>query len=49
MCSIYQYIYSNRDNVTSSFPKLESQLAIDALNKMKEIKNKISSGKIYYL
>jgi len=49
MCSIYQYIYSNRDNVTSSFPKLESQLAIDALNKMKEIKNKISSDEVFKL
>jgi len=45
MCSIYQFIYSNRENVTSPFPKLESHWTVDALNKIKEIKNKISSGK----
>ncbi|ORX83237.1 hypothetical protein BCR32DRAFT_267123 [Anaeromyces robustus] len=44
MCSTYEFIYSFRDSVNSSFPGLTSQIAINALDKIKEIKNEISTG-----
>lgn len=47
MCSFYQFLYSYRDKKDSPLPKFTSQTAIDALNKILEIKEKISSSKIY--
>ncbi|ORX85072.1 hypothetical protein BCR32DRAFT_242070 [Anaeromyces robustus] len=45
-CSIYETIYSFRDSINSPFPGITSQKAIDALEKIKEVKNELSSGKI---
>jgi len=44
MCSIYEIIHSYRESLNSTFPGFNSPLAIDALNKLMEIKNEISSG-----
>jgi len=44
-CSIYQTLYSYRDNRNSAFPEIKSQNSINALKKIKEIKEKISLGK----
>jgi len=44
MCSAYQYIYSNRENKNSTFPEINSEIVIKSLNKLKEIKEKLSSG-----
>ncbi|ORX76241.1 hypothetical protein BCR32DRAFT_271394 [Anaeromyces robustus] len=49
ICSIYEFIYSFRDSVNSPFPDLESQTAVDALEMMKVIKNKISSDTLFSL
>jgi len=49
MCSLYQLIYSYRDNKNSSFPELISQNSINALNMMKDIRNTLSSSKILIL
>ena len=46
-CSIYEFIYSCRDSKESKFPELTNQTTINALKKLKEIKNKISSGKLF--
>eukprot|EP00833_Pecoramyces_ruminatium_P017622 jgi/Orpsp1_1/1191654/evm.model.d7180000087585.1 len=43
MCSIYQLIYSYRETKESPFPGIESKEAIDALDKLTEIKNSLSS------
>jgi len=37
-------LYSYRDEVNSPFPKITSDEAIEALEKIKELKNRISSG-----
>ncbi|ORX85070.1 hypothetical protein BCR32DRAFT_242068 [Anaeromyces robustus] len=42
-CSIYETIYSFRDSINSPFPGITSQKAIDALEKIKEVKNELSS------
>jgi len=42
--SLYEFIYSYRDTVESSFPNLKSQNAIDALKMIKKLKEEISSG-----
>jgi len=44
MDSIYQFIYSYRDERNSEFPEITSKNSINALRKIKEIKEKISSG-----
>ncbi|KAG4083812.1 periplasmic binding protein-like II [Neocallimastix lanati (nom. inval.)] len=46
-CSIYEFIYSCRDSKESKFPELTNQTTINALKKLKEIKNKISSDEIF--
>eukprot|EP00833_Pecoramyces_ruminatium_P012208 jgi/Orpsp1_1/1186240/evm.model.d7180000049123.1 len=43
ICSIYEFIYSFRDTKESPMPEFNSQKAIEALYKLDEIKNKISS------
>ncbi|ORX85071.1 hypothetical protein BCR32DRAFT_242069 [Anaeromyces robustus] len=45
-CSIYELIYSFRDSINLPFPGITSQKAIDALEKIKEIKNEISTDNI---
>ncbi|ORX65318.1 periplasmic binding protein-like II [Anaeromyces robustus] len=47
--SIYEFIYSCRDSVNSSFPELTSETAVNALKKMKELKEKIASDDIFSL
>eukprot|EP00833_Pecoramyces_ruminatium_P008823 jgi/Orpsp1_1/1182855/evm.model.c7180000082928.1 len=42
--SIYEFIYSYRDSIDSPFPELTSQTAINALKKLKKIKEEISSA-----
>ncbi|KAG4090277.1 hypothetical protein H8356DRAFT_1279713 [Neocallimastix lanati (nom. inval.)] len=46
-CSIYQTLYSYRDNRNSAFPEIKSQNSINALKKIKEIKEKISLDEIF--
>ncbi|ORX86781.1 hypothetical protein BCR32DRAFT_275137 [Anaeromyces robustus] len=48
-CSIYQFLYSFRNDVKSPMPQLTSQEAIDALEMMRKIKNEISSGILFIL
>ncbi|ORX64394.1 hypothetical protein BCR32DRAFT_251124 [Anaeromyces robustus] len=43
MCSIYEFLYSYRESYNSTFPELTGQMAINALEKMKTIKEDISS------
>ncbi|ORX46946.1 hypothetical protein BCR36DRAFT_413887 [Piromyces finnis] len=47
MSSIYEIIYSFRNEKNDPFPDLLSENAIKALEKIKEIKERISSGKLY--
>jgi len=46
MCSLYQLIYSYRDTVDSEIPEFTSQNAKDALNKILEIRDEISSSNL---
>ena len=45
MCSTLEFIYSFRNEFNSSIPDYNSKEAIMALNKLKEIKNELSTGK----
>ncbi|ORX80889.1 hypothetical protein BCR32DRAFT_280131 [Anaeromyces robustus] len=47
ICSIYEYIYSFRKTKDSPFPGFNSDEAYEALNKLNEIKMKISSSDIF--
>eukprot|EP00833_Pecoramyces_ruminatium_P011474 jgi/Orpsp1_1/1185506/evm.model.c7180000094118.1 len=47
LCSFYQMLYSYRDTKDEPLPEFTSQNAIDALNKLIEIKNEISSDDIF--
>jgi len=49
MCSLYQLIYSFRDTIDSEIPNFTSQNAKDALYKILEIRDKISSSNKKYL
>jgi len=42
--SVEEFIYSYREFKNSTFPDYDSEEAINALNKLKQIKNEISSG-----
>jgi len=44
LSSAYEFIYSYRDTYESSFPEITSQTSINALEKIKQIKELISSG-----
>ena len=44
MCSIYQLLYSYRETKESPIPEFNSQASIDAINKLLEIREKISSS-----
>jgi len=44
-CSIMEIIHSYRNSIEDSFPDWTSEEAVEALNKIKEIKNEISTGK----
>ncbi|KAG4087968.1 periplasmic binding protein-like II [Neocallimastix lanati (nom. inval.)] len=46
-CSLYEYLYSFRDSKESPFPDLTSQNVKDALEKLKKIKEEISSDEIF--
>jgi len=43
ICSLYEFLYSYRNEVNSPFPDITSDEAVEALEKIKEIKNRISS------
>eukprot|EP00833_Pecoramyces_ruminatium_P004711 jgi/Orpsp1_1/1178743/evm.model.c7180000066564.2 len=47
MCSIYEFIFSCRDSYTDLFPELYSQTYINALEKMKELKDEIGSDVLF--
>ncbi|ORX89675.1 periplasmic binding protein-like II, partial [Neocallimastix californiae] len=47
LSSTYEFIYSYRDTYESSFPDITSQTAINAINKIKQIKEDISSESIF--
>ncbi|ORX85085.1 hypothetical protein BCR32DRAFT_265919 [Anaeromyces robustus] len=44
VCSTYEFLYSFRNSINSPFPEMTSQEAVNALEKIKKIKNTISSG-----
>ncbi|KAG4089319.1 periplasmic binding protein-like II [Neocallimastix lanati (nom. inval.)] len=46
-CSVYEFIYSFRNEHDSPFPDLQSQNIKDALKKLKQIKNEISSDFVF--
>ncbi|KAL6589009.1 hypothetical protein U3516DRAFT_653405 [Neocallimastix sp. 'constans'] len=45
--SLIDYIYSCREDKSSAYPDLRSQSSINALNMIKELKNKIGSDEIF--
>jgi len=47
MCTLYSHLYSFRDEKDSPMPEYKSKNAIDGLNKLLEMKEKISSAEIY--
>ncbi|OUM64794.1 hypothetical protein PIROE2DRAFT_8336 [Piromyces sp. E2] len=47
MCSIYQFLYSYRDTKESPIPEFNSKTSVDALNKLLEIRKRISSNEIF--
>jgi len=46
MTSLYSFLYSFRDTKESSFPEFRSINAQKALEKLLQIKNELSNGKI---
>ena len=48
MCSIYEFIYSFRDKKSDPFPDILNENVVHALTKLKEIKERISSGNNNY-
>jgi len=44
MGSIYEFMYSYREEIDSPFPEIISQNTIDSLKMMKKLKEEISSG-----
>ncbi|OUM61485.1 hypothetical protein PIROE2DRAFT_12482, partial [Piromyces sp. E2] len=46
-CSMYEFIYSFRKSVDSPFPPITSKEAVNALKKMKEMKEEIASDEIF--
>jgi len=47
MCSTLEFIYSFRNDFNSSIPDYNSKEAVMALNKLKEIKNELSTDEIF--
>ncbi|KAG4102030.1 periplasmic binding protein-like II [Neocallimastix lanati (nom. inval.)] len=47
MGTIYEFMYSYRDNVEAPFPSLRSKNALEALKMIKKLKNEISADKYY--
>eukprot|EP00833_Pecoramyces_ruminatium_P018936 jgi/Orpsp1_1/1192968/evm.model.d7180000097296.1 len=47
MCSLYQFLYSYREKKESPMPEFTSLTSIDALNKLLENKEKISTDEIF--
>jgi len=48
MISILEFIYSFRKTKDAPFPKYTDQEAVDALNKIKELKDALASGKFFF-
>ncbi|KAG4100518.1 periplasmic binding protein-like II [Neocallimastix lanati (nom. inval.)] len=46
-CSLYEFIYSYRDSVDSSFPELQSEESKNAIEMIKKIKDELSSNEIF--
>jgi len=44
MCSVYEYIYSNRESIDDPFPNLTNPNLSKSIELLKLIKNEISSG-----
>ncbi|ORY20943.1 periplasmic binding protein-like II [Neocallimastix californiae] len=47
MCSLYEFIYSYRDSLNSSFPDIQSPQVVEALKMIKKLKDTISSDEIF--
>ncbi|ORX84281.1 periplasmic binding protein-like II [Anaeromyces robustus] len=47
ICSIYEFIYSCRESYNSTFPELTSEVSINSLEKLKQIKDEISSDSVF--
>lgn len=45
--SIYELINSYRESNSSPYPRINSEMAINALKLMKKLKDQIGSGKFY--
>jgi len=45
--SLYEFIYSFRDNIDDPFPDFRSENALNALKMMKKLKEELASDKIY--
>jgi len=43
ICSLYEFLYSYRKDIDSDFPEITSNEAVEALEKIKEMKERISS------
>ncbi|ORX86586.1 hypothetical protein BCR32DRAFT_240855 [Anaeromyces robustus] len=48
ICSIYEFLYSCRESYESPFPELNSETTINAMKKLKQIKNELSSVDILF-
>jgi len=48
MISALEFIYSFRKTKDAPFPKYTDQEAVDALNKIKELKDALSSGNFFF-
>jgi len=46
ICSLYEFLYSFRDDINDDIPNFRSQNAKASLEKIYEIKRKISTGNI---
>jgi len=46
VCSLYEFVYSFRDERSSPFPHFDSETAYEALEKLVEVKNRVSSSNL---
>jgi len=49
MCSLYEFIYTFRENPDSPFPDIDSDEAKKALEMMEKIKKEVASSKLKLL
>ncbi|ORY08029.1 periplasmic binding protein-like II, partial [Neocallimastix californiae] len=47
VCSLYEFVYSFRDEKSSPFPHFDSETAYEALEKLVEVKNRVSSNDLF--